>query len=304
MAALTDLQHAPMLLSTLMGSDPRLLLVRAVAWLVPDTLTSHPSDPRYIDFDYDAEDEFAVGMYVCRQCFPVVYAGVIQLQWQGATERTLERYLLEGISAQLVVPLQDLDELRYGPPIDFCGVYLHLLEAEDADNPPYNRLLPIFAHFGLREGGDESADVQDVALLTGRVLIHSLNERNARVYQDLSNLLMWMFSLSGNTAVDYTTEAFWENGYDMPQWSADDLALINDINQEAHDLIDSAFNALTLLEMDTDVCRAFTRNVKAVSNAVRKTLTHKENTHARIRPIGGDPDPATFALYARWPERT
>jgi len=293
-----------MLLSTLMGSEPRLLLVRAVAWLVPDSLTARPSDSRYIDFDYDAEDEFAVGMYVCRTCFPAVYAGVIQLQWQGATERMLERYLLEGISAQLVVPLQDLDELRYGPPLDFCGVYLHLLEPEDAEYPPYSRLLPIFAHFGLREGGDEAADIQDVALTTARVLIHSLNERKAGIYQDVANLLMWMFSLSGNTAVDYTAEAFWENGYDMPQWSADDITLINDINQEAHDLIASALNALASLETDSALFRALTRNVKAVLNAVRKMLTHKENSDARTRPIGGDPDPATFARYARWPERT
>jgi len=115
---------------------------------------------------------------------------------------------------------------------------------------------------------------------------------------------MWMFSLSGNTAVDYTAEAFWENGYDMPQWSADDITLINDINQEAHDLIASALNALASLETDSALFRALTRNVKAVLNAVRKMLTHKENSDARTRPIGGDPDPATFARYARWPERT
>jgi hypothetical protein len=232
-----------------------------------------------------------------------VYAGVIQLQWQGANERTLERYMLEGISAQLVVPAQDLEEMRYGPPIDFSGLYLDTLDPEDAENPPYDRLLPIFAHFGLSIGGDEPSDVQDVALHTARVLIHSLSERKERAYQDLSNLLAWMFSLSGNTAVDYTSEAFWENGYDMPQWSADDIALINDINQEAHDLIGSARNALTILETDTALLKVFNRNVKAVSNTIRKHLNRKENPDARsLHPGGASIDPAAFVRYARWPE--
>jgi len=35
MAALADLQTAPLLLSVLMGDDPRLQLVNAIAWLDP-----------------------------------------------------------------------------------------------------------------------------------------------------------------------------------------------------------------------------------------------------------------------------
>ncbi len=220
MAALADLQAAPLLLSALMSDDPRLQLVNAIAWLDPARLTERESDPRYIDFDYDAEDDLSVGLYICRECFPAVYAGAVQLQWQGVDERAIGRYLMQGINPQLTVPVQSLDELRYGPPVAFCGVSLPVQEPEDIDQLPYDQLLPVFALFGLSVDEDRSDDVEQAAYAAARVLVESLNARAESVYQDLANLLTWMFSMSGNTAVDYTAEAFWENGYETAEWSS------------------------------------------------------------------------------------
>lgn len=209
MAALADLQNSPVLLSALMDSDPRLALVNAIAWLDPATLTQGAADPRYIEFDYDAEEPLTIGLHVCRECFPIVYAGAIQLQWQGADERTIERFILEGMGAYLVVPPQVLEELRYGPSVDFCGLYLNTLEPEDADNPPFDQLLPLFGLFGLTAGGDEPDEVQSTVFIVAKVLVQSHTTRRESVYIDLANLLTWMFSFSGNTAIDYTEEAFW-----------------------------------------------------------------------------------------------
>src|SRR5579859_7977346 len=121
MAALNDLQTAPLLLSLLFGDDPRLALIQAIAWLDPLSLGERQPD-EYIEFDYDAEDELTVGLHVCRQCFPGVYAGANQLLMRGVHAHEVKRYLCEGISAHLVTPVDHLEELRYGPPLDCYGI--------------------------------------------------------------------------------------------------------------------------------------------------------------------------------------
>jgi len=295
MNAIHELTLASGLLSALMIDHPRLLLIRAVAWLDPNTLIHGQTRPD-IDFDYDAEDDLTVGLHICRECFPAVYAGALQLQWQEAGERAIRRYLLEGINAHLVEPLQTLDELRYGPTINFCGVALQTLEPDDEDDPPWDRLLPVFRVFGLAPGTTENADA---AAAAAKVLVASLAGRPADVYQDLVNLLAWMFACSGNTAVDYTQEDFWENGYDMPSWTLDDITLINEINQEAHELITSASRALDRLDTDPTLLDIFRRNIKATLKAVHKRW--KGKSHGRYVPFSDD-DAAAVSRCAQWPE--
>lgn len=245
-----------------------------------------------------------VGLYICRECFPTVYAGAIQLQWRGADERAIGRYLLQGINAQLTVPVQSLDELRYGPPVAFCGVSLPAFEPEDTDQFLYDQLLPVFALCGLSADADMPDDVEQAAYVAARVLVESLTVRAESVYQDLANLLTWLFSTSGNTAVDYTAEAFWENGYDTAEWSLNDIALINEINREAQVLVASALNAVQALDEDKPLRQAFSHNVKVVLNAVRKTFKKGNPDHARTRYTSDAIDPAAFIRFARWPDRT
>jgi hypothetical protein len=294
MSAAEDLMLVPRLLAALMTGDARLLLVRAVAWLDPNTLLDG-RDRTGIDFDYDAEDDLTVGLHVCRECFPTVYASVLQLPWQSADERTIQRYLLEGINTHLVAPLHDLDELRYGPPIAFCGVSLPTLEPEDEDNPPWDRLLPVFALFGLSAGSDEGSNV---AYAAAKALLVSLQERSEAFYQDLVNLLLWMFSCSGNTAVDYTQEDFWENGYDTSSWTLDDITLINEINQEAQEVIASTCRALDVLNNNPMLIRAFSRNIKAALKAIQKRWKGKSNGHFITF---SDDDAAAVSRCAHWP---
>ncbi|MHB8751612.1 MAG: hypothetical protein ACYDBJ_20785, partial [Aggregatilineales bacterium] len=116
MAAMNDLQTAPLLLSLLFGQDPRLALIQAVAWLDPVSLGQRQPE-EYIEFDYDDEDELTIGLHICRQCFPGVYARANHLLMGGASEYEVKRYLCEGISAHLVTPVYYLEDLRYGPPL-------------------------------------------------------------------------------------------------------------------------------------------------------------------------------------------
>src|SRR5258708_1155262 len=103
MNATEEMISASGLLSALMGDNPRLLLMRAVAWLDPNTLMRGQASSD-TDIDYDAEDDLEIGLQVCRECFPSVYAGIVQLQWQYADVWFVRRSLLAGIKSNTVTP--------------------------------------------------------------------------------------------------------------------------------------------------------------------------------------------------------
>jgi len=303
MAALIDLYSAPLLLSALMSSDARLMLVSAIAWLDPDSLIRPSPDPRYIDFDYDAEDDLTVALHVCRMCFPDVFAGANQFQLQGAQEFLVARYLLEGINAHLVAPLTHLEDLRYGPPVEYYGVDFEAWASDDTDSEPDPRLLPILNTFGLTLDGNDSRQANQNAFDAAKLLVESLTERSETIYDDLSNLLLWLFSMSGNSAVDWTLDAFWENGFDYPEWSPDDIDLINEINREAQEFIASSERALQVFAEDSELRQVFNRNVTKALKLLDKQNNQKgRKTNARNnnRDATG---PTALARRITWPDR-
>ncbi len=305
MAALIDLYSAPLLLSALMGGDARLMLVSAIAWLDPDSLIRPPPDSRYIDFDYDAEEDLMVGLHVCRTCFPDVFAGANQLQLQGAQELLVARYLLEGINAHLVAPLTHLEDLRYGPPLEYYGIDFEAWASDDNDSELDARLLTILNAFGLALDGDDSRQAHQNALDAAKLLVESLIGRSETLYNDLSNLLLGLFSMSGNTAIDWTLDAFWENGFDFPEWSPEDIDLINEINREAQEFIASSERALQALVEDSELCQVFNHNVKKALKLLDKQDKQKgRNTHAYSRNGDNVTGPTILARRITWPDRT
>lgn len=303
MAALNDLYCAPLVLSTLMGSDARLILVRAIAWLDPDSLIRPSPDPRYIDFDYDAEDDLTIGLYVCRTCFPDVFASVNQLQLQGAHEFLVARYLLEGINSHLVAPLTYLEDLRYGPPVEYYGIDFEAWASDDNDSEPDPRLLTILNTFGLTLDGNVSRQANQNAFDAAKLLVEALSGRPETIYDDLSNLLLWLFSMSGNTAIDWTLDSFWENAFDYPEWSSDDIDLINEINREAQEFIASSERALQALSEHAELRQVFNRNVTKALRLLDKQNNQKgrkTNACHNNRDAAG---PTALARRITWPDR-
>jgi len=154
MAASAELNAVPLLLSWLMQNSPTLALLQAVAWFDPTSLHD-PIGEMYIDFDYDAEDELSAGLHVCRACFPNLYAGANALLMQGWPERDLARFICEDISAQLVIPIDSLEALGYGPPLECYGVDPTLLAEVDEPEHLIYRSRAVYALFGLAIDGDE-----------------------------------------------------------------------------------------------------------------------------------------------------
>ena len=296
MAALADLQAAPLLLSRLMAGSPTLTLLQAVAWFDPTSLHD-PTGEAYIDFDYDAEDELAAGLHVCRACFPDLYAGANALLMQGWPERELARLICEGINAQLVTPIDSLEALGYGPPLECYGVDPTLLaEVDDPEHLIY-RSRAVYALFDLAIESDEMDGEWSSAQLVADILHHSLKAQSASDYHDLSALLSWMFSASGNSLVDWSQEAMWESGAEYPDWSLEDIAFVNDMTREAQNIMRAAECGMALVESDAAVCKALRRNIQIVNKYIQK----RDKKHARTYLT--DDECSALACRLAWPKR-
>ncbi len=296
MAALTDIQVAPMMLSLLFGNDSKQSLIQAIAWFDPMSLNeSQTADD---NFDAYAEDEIMVGMYICRACFPAIYAGANALLMQNRSEREIERYLCEGISAHLVTSVDSLEEARYGPPLECYGIDATLLSEGDEPSHPMHRVTALFELFGISLNRTSQESTWSQAGTAALVLRLSLENHSGQIYQDLFLLLAWLFSASGNSLVDWSQDEMWESGVEMFCWTPEDIAFVNEMTREAQDIMASVWRGLTTLEQDTALHEAFICNLKSVySQLARKGKKSDARTHFT------DAECAALARRVKWPER-
>jgi hypothetical protein len=296
MAPVADLHIAPLLLALLCGNDPKQALVQAIAWFDPASL-SEPASDETIDFDYDAEDEMTVGLFICRQCFPTVYAGANGLLLHSAHERDVTRYLLHGINAHLLMPVQSLEDARYGPPLECCGIDAELLTEGDEPDHPMHRAKPLFALFGVSLTDTSSASRWSIATAAVHILRLSLEERPEAVYQDLFWLLGWLFSSSGNTLVDWSQDDLWESGAEMPEWTPEEVEFLNELALEARTIMASVWRGMDALEQNAPLHRALVRNI---NHLYRQFDKKGMKTNARFHVT--DADCLALARRVIWPE--
>jgi len=237
-----------------------------------------------------------VGLHVCRACFPDLYAGANALLMQGWPERELARFICEGINAQLVTPIESLEALRYGPPLECYGVDPTLLAEVDEPEHLIYRSQAIYALFGLAIDSDDMDGDWSGARLAVDILHHSLEQQSTSDYNDLDALLSWMFSASGNSLVDWSQEAMWESGADYPDWSPEDIAFVNDMTREAQAIMHAAESGLILLENDTTLRKALRRNIRAIY----KHIERREKRNARTYLT--DDECGAIAQHLTWPE--
>ncbi len=267
---MNDLLAVQIFLSCTLLTDPRLALASVTAWLDPVYLMGDVEDT----VDLDEADDVRVALQICRACFPQAYAEANQLLWQGADEFTLRRYVLDGINAGLVAPLDDLEQVRYGPPIEGMGLCLDDPEFRDA----FPDLADVLADFGL-DPEDGLADFQ-VAQQIARHLADSLEETAKPALMNIAHLLNWLFSMSGNTLVDMSMEDIWDSGMDMPDWTPDDVAFVNEMTREARQILDAATAGEKVLHADPTLRAAFRQNIDRVKQALHRQGTRR--SHDRL----------------------
>jgi hypothetical protein len=171
--------------------------------------------------------------------------------WFHSAIRNLETIICEGVGDQLVVPPQSLEEIGWGVPFEAMGIEYG---ADLAEQHP--AIVPILGWLGCSpEDGSEGLEV------VAKGLINSLREQDGNsTAQDVLHLLEWLTSSSGNSAVDYDHETFWESEIALLDWTLDNVALMNELHQEARELLGAAMRAVRLLDEDVLWQRAFRAN--------------------------------------------
>lgn len=244
-AVLADLLGTQQLLAAALTEHPAQALARLAAWLDPISFVE--------DLD-DTDDDLLRVLGICRSCFPDVYGEAAVALWNGT--RDIEVLLCKGMSRHLVAPVNYLEDVMGGIPFEAYGINFDEWIA-DPDCRPI--LTQVAAWFDIPEHGTESAQP------TASRLIASLEKRGETgTASDMATLLRWLFSCSGNTLVDHSAEDIWESGIETPYWDKDGIEFMNEVQQEAGEIMDAVERAVDLLETHPAWGKAIQANIRRV----------------------------------------
>ncbi len=261
MMNLTTLLAAQGQIASLLQRQPVTALAYAFSWLDPFHLLELDAE--------DGEDDLLYFLQVCRACFPALYATALHALGEGTSGDRLEHLLLDALNPLLPAPLDSLEQMRFGVPFEALGV-------DSLDNVDFADTYPRLAPVARWMAGDGEPLDSDTAATIATTLIASLTPYgDASAHHDLANLLRWLAGQSGNTLVDFTQEDIYENGMDLPDWSPADLAFLNDCQDEADQIIESALRGLARLETDALWRAQFQQNCHLIRSTLGKKGHHE-----------------------------
>ena len=103
-------------------------------------------------------------------------------------------------------------------------------------------------------------DVPECAYTAGQIIAADLEGHADARYRQVSWLLRWLFSCSGNSSVDYDYEAMAE--FQPLAWDKDDLAFAIEIIEEADTIMGDAMAGLAFLTQNPDVLQDLQCNIQ------------------------------------------
>lgn len=268
------------LLAAALLDDPLLTLANAVCWL--DPLWEINEGDMYDD------DGDGVGLALCitRSAFPDIYAGAVERIRSGTTEKELDAFICGEIGKR-GIPLENLEFLGYGIPLNACGI-----ELSDPDlYAARSDLLPLVNLFGIRpEPGHYNVEVPDCAYSAGRIIADSLVQQDDEQLKQVGWALAWLFSCSGNTLIDFDDESLADI---LPlTWEENDLAFAIDLIEEADGIMADVSAGLTLLEENSVLSAALEANIQRTYKTIAKQKGKQDEPRIRLEwpPLiaGGD----------------
>jgi len=263
-------------LAGVVRDDPFLLLANAVAWL--DPLWTLDADDMELE-----EDGLSIALVVTRRAFPDIYAGAVERIRAGASEGELDHFICGEITRR-GIPLDTLESMSYGIPLDAAGVLL-----EDPDfYGQHPDVLPILALFGIDpEREMYTVEVPDAAYKAGRTAADSLLKQPDERWRQVGWALAWLFSCSGNSILDLD----YENMSEIPplSWEAEDVAFAVELIEEANGIMADINAGLKWLQTTPAAFDQLADNVRRIFQKI-KTMKGKTGDDPRIRlewtPVG------------------
>jgi hypothetical protein len=261
-------------------AHPRARLALAVTWLDPLLLADQDILDEYPYSSGSQAGDQAGLLYaldITRRALPELYAATLDRTRRGATPAQVEADFCAALNARYdFMDLTCYEDLSFGVPCAWAG-----LEPWDPDFPDQHPELEAIlqAAFGLRR--DERGELEPGELTAARDaaarLIDSLVAEQRQPCADLACLLLWLFSLSGSSLVDYTAEEYAEMGYEALEWHPTVLDNVARAHREAALIIQSAGRALDHLRQHPPLSTALRRNARRAL----KLLAKGDRRHAR-----------------------
>lgn len=181
------------LLAAGLRADTQFCLASAVVWL----------DPMWQDADedwdvpHDEDGTIGVALTVTRKAFPDIYSQAVEAIRQGASYTDIDRLICDGITER-GIPLDNLEWIGFGVPMPAYGV-----ELNDSDfYTTHSEVIPILACFGISpEPNPYHMTIPDCVYTAGRTIAADLEKHPDEHYRQISWLMQWLWSSSGNSSI-------------------------------------------------------------------------------------------------------
>jgi hypothetical protein len=270
---MNDLLQTYTLLSAGLRADPLLCLASTVTWL--DPLWQDDEDDW--DVQYDEEGTLTIALRIIRKAFPDLYAQAVEAVRRGASYAELDRMIC-GAIADRGIPLDDLEFIGFGIPMPAYGVML--------DDPEFYTAhpdtIPVLACFGISpEPNPYHIDVPDCVYTAGRIIADDLQKHCDKRYQQVSWLMQWLFSCSGNSSIDFDYEAMCE--FQPLSWDQEEVAFAITIIEEAEGIMADALEGLAFLNSQPDLLQALQHNVQRIYKAIDRQKGRRIEPEIRLK---------------------
>lgn len=263
MIQLLDIQR---FLNDAMNNDPLLCLAKAVTWL----------DPFWDEFTEEEDDDTGDGglglaMRVIRDSFPMIYVQVVEQLHEGHSWDDIDRFVCREIE-KLGIPLENLEWMHYGIPLPSYGVRLE--EPDFYESHP--DLIPILTTFGIDPSlDDDTVNLPACAYTAGQLIAENLERHPDERYRQLSWLVQWLFSCSGNSVIDLDYDTMCE--YQPLSWDKDDLEFAIAIIEEANVIMKEVQAGLAFINNHNGLLIALQHNVRSIYRKItRRKDKHKQ----------------------------
>ncbi|MEQ8676520.1 MAG: hypothetical protein RIC84_25115 [Aggregatilineales bacterium] len=260
------------LLAAGLRADPQFCLASAVTWLDP----LWQDDDEDWDVPHDEDGTLAIALRVTRMAFPDVYVQAVEAIRQGASYAELDRLICNAVTKR-GIPLENLEWIGFGVPMPAYGV-----ELNDADfYTTHSEVIPILACFGISpEPNPYHMTIPDCVYTAGRYIAADLEKHPDERYRQISWLMQWLWSASGNSSIDLSVDELYE--FQPLSWEKDELAFAMDIIEEAEGIMSDVLEGLEFLSNSPDLLTALQQNIQRIYKVLEKQKGKKDEPRIRL----------------------
>jgi hypothetical protein len=243
-------------LAAAVDADPVLRLAHAAAWLDPLRGILDDDDIEATAYGEDPDAAVTMALHVTRRNFPEIYIDTLDALRTGQSYNAIDTLVCTAFNEK-GIPLDSLEWLGWGIPLPAYGVEL--------DDPEFWSLhpdaTPVLACFGISpEPNPYQIEVPDVAYRAAQRVETSLREQSDPTWQQVAELIGWIFGLCNNTVVSASPEIIAD--YQPLSWDPDDVEFAIEMIAEADDIMADALTALQVLNEHPTALQTLQTNVQ------------------------------------------